>query len=151
MARSRDKFAKYKCIGRSFIRRALRPTKLCKLKGKGMTSMHVKHFDCHFNATLRSAAYQAARSSAAPAQPNNLDTLVSEFEVIAEFKRNSPNDATLTSSSGKPVFDPDDSALLDFLSPGIWFWPDNTACIQELSFTTRWRLYRRDLRTFGLR
>ena len=88
-----------------------------RLKGKGMTSMHVKHFDCHFNATLRSAAYQAARSSAAPAQPNNLDTLVSEFEVIAEFKRNSPNDATLTSSSGKPVFDPDDSALLDFLSP----------------------------------
>ena len=87
-----------------------------RLRAKGLTSIHVKHFDCHFNAPLRTAAYQAVRSTAAPAQPNNLDALVAELEVIAEFKRENPNDPTLTSSN-KPMFDTDDSALLEFLSP----------------------------------
>jgi hypothetical protein len=88
-----------------------------RLKAKGLTSMHVKNFDCHFAAPLRTAAYQAVRNAAPPAQPNNLDTLGTELEVIAEFKRNNPNDSNLTSGSGKALFDPDDSALLEFLSP----------------------------------
>jgi hypothetical protein len=88
-----------------------------RLKGKGLTSMHVKNFDCHFNAPLRTAAYQAVRAIAPPAQPKDLDSLVAELEVLADFKRDHANDLTLTSSSGKPVFDADDSALLEFLSP----------------------------------
>ena len=88
-----------------------------RLKAKGLTSMHVKNFDCHFATPLRTAAYQAVRNMPPPAQPSNLDTLVAELEVVAEFKRNSPNDPNLISSSGKPLFDPDDSALLEFLSP----------------------------------
>jgi hypothetical protein len=88
-----------------------------RLRGRGLTSMHVKNFDCHFNTQLRTAAYQGARNIAPPQQPKDLDTLVSELEVITEFRRENPNDPTLTSSSGKPVFDADDAALLEFLSP----------------------------------
>jgi hypothetical protein len=87
-----------------------------RLRAKGLTSIHVKHFDCHFKAPLRTAAYQAVRNTAPPTQPNNLDALVAELEVIAEFKRENPNDPNLISSN-KLMFDPDDSALLEFLSP----------------------------------
>lgn len=94
-----------------------------RLRAAGVTSVHVKHFDSHFNGALRTAAYQAVRNIAPPAQPHNLDTLVAELEVMAEFRRNDPNDPNLTSHSGKAVFDPDDSALLDFLSPATGSGP----------------------------
>jgi DNA helicase HerA-like ATPase len=48
-----------------------------------------------------------------------LDALVAELEVLASFRRDNPSDQTLTSSSGRPVFDADDGALLDFLAPGV--------------------------------
>jgi hypothetical protein len=88
-----------------------------RLRSKGLTSMHVRNFDCHFNTQLRAAAYQATRAAAPPAHPKDLDSLVAELEVLAEFKRDNASDPTLTSNSGKPVFDADDSALLEFLSP----------------------------------
>jgi hypothetical protein len=88
-----------------------------RLRGKGLTSRHAKHFDPHFNANLRTAAYQAVKSTTAPADPHDLDDLVRELEVIAEFRRNNSGDPSLIGSSGKPVFDPDDVALLDFLNP----------------------------------
>jgi hypothetical protein len=87
-----------------------------RLRAKGLTSRHAKHFDPHFNAALRTAAYQAVRGGTPPNEPNDLDGLVSELEVIAQFRRENPNDQTLMSGS-KPMFDADDGALLEFLSP----------------------------------
>lgn len=89
-----------------------------RLRAKGLTSRNVKNFDPHFNQALRAAAYQASGNGRqAPASLRTLDELVAELEVIAQFRRDNPQHATLTSSSGKPMFDADDAALLDFLSP----------------------------------
>jgi hypothetical protein len=73
-------------------------------------------FDPHFNTALRSAAYSAVRNGQIPSEPGSLDDLVAELEVIAQFRKNDPNNQTLISSS-KPMFDADDVALLDFFSP----------------------------------
>jgi DNA helicase HerA-like ATPase len=88
-----------------------------RLKAKGLTSANAKHFEPHFNQAFRTAAYGLVRSSAPPSQPKNLDELVAEFEVVAQFRRDDPTNAVLTSSSGKPMFEPEDVALLEFLSP----------------------------------
>lgn len=88
-----------------------------RLKGKGLVSRNAKNFDPHFNTNLRTAAYQAVRGTTPPAAPSNLDALQAELEVISQFRQNNPNDTSLTSSSGKPMFDPDDIAMLDFLNP----------------------------------
>jgi hypothetical protein len=87
-----------------------------RLKGLGLLSLHTKHFDPHFNKVLRTAAFQGVRNSPAPGDPKNLDDLVAELEVMAQFRREDPNNAALLSGS-KPMFDADDSALLEFLSP----------------------------------
>jgi hypothetical protein len=87
-----------------------------RLRGKGLISRNTKHFDPHFNNELRVAAYQAVRNMPPPGEPQGLDALVSEFEVLAQFQRENPNDQNLLSSS-KPMFDADDRALLEFLSP----------------------------------
>lgn len=88
-----------------------------RLKAKGLTSRNTKHFDPHFNNALRTAAYQGVRNSAPPGEPQSLDALVSELEVIAQFRRENPNDRSLQSTGGKAMFDADDAALLEFLSP----------------------------------
>lgn len=87
-----------------------------RLKAKNMTSSNAKHFDPHFKKELRSAAYLAVHGTTPPIEPQNLDSLVNELEVIAKFRRENPNDPSLQ-SSGKAMFDADDSALLDFFSP----------------------------------
>ena len=89
-----------------------------RLKGKGLISANAKNFDPHFNTNLRTAAYQAIRGVAPPNEPKNLDELVSELEVLSAFRKSDPTNALLTSKgSGKPIFDADDIALLDFLNP----------------------------------
>lgn len=88
-----------------------------RLRAKGVVSANAKHFDPHFNQALRGAVYQAVKGVAAPAAPKSLDELVTELETIAQFRRDDPNNPALTSSSGKPMFDPEDGALLEFLSP----------------------------------
>ncbi|NMV41858.1 ATP-binding protein [Ralstonia insidiosa] len=89
-----------------------------------VATQHVRHFDCHFNQTLRNAAYAAVRQGTpVPDNPTNLDQLVAELEVIAKFRREAPNDATLTSSSGRAVFDADAIALLEFLNPATGSGP----------------------------
>jgi hypothetical protein len=87
-----------------------------RLRAKGLTSRNTKHFDPHFKNELRTAAYQGVRNSAPPGEPQSLDALVSELEVIAQFRRETPNDPSLQSGS-KAMFDADDAALLEFLSP----------------------------------
>lgn len=88
-----------------------------RLRGKGLMSKNTKHFDPHFKDTLRVAAYGAVSGVAPSAHPSSLDTLRAELEVMAQFARENPSDANLTSSSGKSVFEPDDLALLAFLKP----------------------------------
>lgn len=88
-----------------------------RLRAKGLTSRNTKHFDPHFNNALRTAAYQGVRNTPPPGEPQSLDALVSELEVIAQFRRENPNDPSLQSSGGKAMFDADDAALLEFLSP----------------------------------
>lgn len=87
-----------------------------RLRALGLIARHTKHFDPHFNGALRTAAYQAVAGQTPPAPPSSLDGLVSELEVLATFRRENPNDPTLQSNN-KPMFDPDDAALLDFLNP----------------------------------
>jgi hypothetical protein len=87
-----------------------------------IASQHVRHFDCHFNTALRTAAYSAVRQAQPPASPTNLDELQAELEVMARFRREVPNDPSLMSGS-RPVFDPDMVALLDFLNPATGTGP----------------------------
>lgn len=94
-----------------------------RLRGLGLVgSQHIRHFDCHFKDALREAVYKSAQDKSPPADPTNLDELQAELEVMARFRRDSPNDPNLT-SDGKPVFDAESSALLDFLSPATGAGP----------------------------
>ncbi|WP_064116898.1 ATP-binding protein [Pseudomonas fluorescens] len=90
-----------------------------RLKGLGISLPRVGVFDPHFSKDMRENAYKAVANSLPPAAPSSLDTLVSELEVIAEFRRQQPSHNVFgpSKSSGKPLFDADDGALLDFLAP----------------------------------
>lgn len=86
-------------------------------------TQYVKHFDPHFNQQLRGAAHAAVRAGQpVPDVPTTLDQLVAELEVIARFRRDEPNHPTL-SSDGRPVFDADAVALLEFLNPATGSGP----------------------------
>ncbi len=76
----------------------------------------VNGFDHGFREELRQAAYQFAQV-AVPARPNSLDTFTRELSIIWRFKKNNPNDTNLITGSGNPLFDQDDSAILEFLEP----------------------------------
>ena len=53
-----------------------------------------------------------------PPAPDSLDTLVRELEVVNKFRReNQDSDLLKSRSSGKPLFEADDKALLEFLDP----------------------------------
>src|SRR5262249_34595542 len=93
-----------------------------RLRALGLASRHARHFTPHFNNALRSAAYAAIGTSTPPAHPDSLSSMVAEFEVMAEFRRDNPNDATLQSGSG-PMFDADDVAMLEFLNPAAGSGP----------------------------
>jgi len=97
----------------AILKKAGFPADERRLRALGLAGTQVKHFDPHFNKALRDAAYGAA----APAAPSSLDELNRELENINTFRRDNPNNPQLTSSSGKPLFDADDVALLDFLNP----------------------------------
>jgi hypothetical protein len=100
----------------AILKKAGFPADEKRLRAKGLISPHTKHFDPHFNTALRTAAYQAIRNSQPPTEPQTLDELASELEVLTQFRRNDPNHSSLT-NNGRPVFDADDGALLEFLSP----------------------------------
>jgi hypothetical protein len=95
-----------------------------RLRGLNLyATRFVQHFNCQFNKAFRTAAYAAVRpGTEVPENPSNLDELVGEFEIIAKFRRDVPNDPNLT-SDGRPVFDPDAVALLEFLNPATGSGP----------------------------
>lgn len=78
---------------------------------------NTSRFSPGFGQPLRNAAYTASNVSTIPQQPQTLADLQRELDVIARFRRDNPNDPTLTSSNNNPIFDPDDIALLEFLEP----------------------------------
>jgi hypothetical protein len=78
------------------------------------------HLDPGYNANLRSTIYAGNM----PTIINSLNILVSEFERIADFIRNkSDNDPILQSTSGRPLFERDERAILEFLKPSIGAGP----------------------------
>jgi len=88
-----------------------------KLRSKAPTGSPANKLNPGFSADLREAAYSFAGKSSVPKHPNTLDELVKEFEIINRFRRANPNHESLTTSSGHPLFDSDDIALLEFLEP----------------------------------
>lgn len=90
-----------------------------RLRALRLSGGGTRDFNPGFSDDLRTAAYKAVKGqdAVAPDHPNDLDTLLSELEVIAEFQRNNAGDELLKSGSGKPLFDADDVALLNFLRP----------------------------------
>ncbi len=79
-----------------------------------------RKFNPGFSRELRAAAYRASdhRLAEPPEVPGNLDALLRELEVVNKFRRDNPESELLRShSSGKPLFEADDKALLDFLDP----------------------------------
>lgn len=76
-----------------------------------------KGFNPGFSAALRDAAYQNAGHDATPPEPNSLDELVRELEIVIRFKRENRNSPLLTTQSGNPLFEQDDNAILEILDP----------------------------------
>ncbi len=71
-------------------------------------------FNPGFTQQLRAAAHD----NNVPPVPNSLSTLIRELEAVSRYRRAaSANDPNLRSSSGGPLFEADEVALLDFLEP----------------------------------
>lgn len=89
-----------------------------KLSGK-LQSPIAKDFDPGFSEKLRTEAYHSVADTTPPEALESLDQLVNELKIISQFKQNNPKSKLLasTSSASKPLFDADDNALLNFLSP----------------------------------
>ena len=89
-----------------------------KLLGLAPAGNPASKFNPGFSKELRTAAYQQhERLATPPTHPDSLDALVKELEVINSFRRDNQNSQLLSSSSGKPLFEPDEKALLDFFAP----------------------------------
>lgn len=73
-------------------------------------------FNPGFSGDLRAASYGAIGITP-PTGINTLDELVRELEVVNRFRRDNPNHQHLITSSGNPLFDPDDIGLLEFFDP----------------------------------
>jgi DNA helicase HerA-like ATPase len=73
-------------------------------------------FNPGFSATLRDAIYQNA-GYPSPSDPNSLDELVRELEIVIRFKRENRSSPLLATTSGNPLFEQDDNAILEILEP----------------------------------
>jgi len=87
-----------------------------RLKALGLTSKNTKHFDPGFSATLVAAAGLTGSTT-------TLDMMTKDWELVARFVRDNPQHSSLTSNSGKALFDPDDLALINFLAPATGSGP----------------------------
>lgn len=98
----------------AILRKAGFPADENRLSSLNLYGNNASKFSPHFSKSLRETVYGGEKN--VPEQPSNLDELVREFEVFAKHM-NDKNSPELKSSSGKPLFDADDLALLRFLSP----------------------------------
>lgn len=87
---------------------------------KKIHGRNVNAFDPGFAKELRLAAYGKENVTELPTV-DSLDALVDELKIINTFRlipsQDNPKHKLLETSSRKPLFDPDDIALLDFLFP----------------------------------
>ena len=101
----------------AILKRAGYPVNESRLRSIAPPGRPASKLNPGFAAALRDAAYSSSGITPTPAAPNTLAELVREFEVINRFRRDNRNHPNLTTSSGNPLFDPDDEALLEFLEP----------------------------------
>lgn len=97
----------------AILKKAGYPVDEPRLRGMAPTGSPASGFNPGFSADLRNAAY----TSPSQQEPNTLDNLVRELEVINRFRRGNPANHNLTTGSGNALFDSDDIALLEFLEP----------------------------------
>lgn len=89
-----------------------------RLKQLGLRGANAHDFTPSFSKQLREAAYKLAGNDSPPEHPQTLAELVTELEVIAAFASEKPKDKALNStSSGEPILDTHDLAMLRFLAP----------------------------------
>ncbi len=84
-----------------------------RLRELALRSGRTRDFDPNFNDEIRQSSY----GSKPPQGPRNLAQLVTEMEKIYSWAKEHRDEAV--SSSGNPLFDADDEALLEFLSPAV--------------------------------
>ncbi len=87
-----------------------------KLRANAPTGRNASKFSPGFKQDLRSAAYTEANIPV-PEQVGTLEQLSAELGIIARFRRSQSSHSALKTSTGNPVFEADDIALLDFLEP----------------------------------
>ncbi|MBA7565913.1 hypothetical protein ES708_07599 [subsurface metagenome] len=87
-----------------------------RLKQKIPSAGNTRGFNPGFSADLRDDAYEYG-GYPTPHSPNNLGELVRELEIITRFKRENRSNPHLITQNGNPVFEEDDSAILEILEP----------------------------------
>jgi hypothetical protein len=99
------------------LKKAAYPADEAELLKKAPTGLHTTQFNPGLTKELREAAYALAKTKPPPPPPRTLDELVRELVVVNRFRRENTGSPLFTSSSGNPLFDADDLALLEFLEP----------------------------------
>lgn len=85
-----------------------------KLLSLQLGDRNASGFNPGFKKDLREAMYNI---SPAPSAPSNLNELLDELKMLVDFKNQNPTSPLLKSSSGSPLLDSVDEALLNFLYP----------------------------------
>jgi len=88
-----------------------------KLRGKVPHARRTSGFNPGFSASLRDAAYQAGGYATTRSEPTSLDDLVRELEVIITFWRENRKSKLLTTESGNPLFEQDDTYIFEIFQP----------------------------------
>lgn len=88
-----------------------------KLRQIAPTGNIASHFNPGFSQALRDTAYRGENITPTPNAPRSLNDLIRELEVVSRFRRANSSNALLKSSSGNPIFEADDIAMLEFLEP----------------------------------
>jgi len=100
----------------ALLRKAQFPVDESKLRRSVPRTSGTSGFNPGFSAALRDAAYQH-EGHPTPTEPDTLDDLRRELEIIIRFKQENRGSPLLTSASGNPLFEQDDNAILEILEP----------------------------------
>jgi len=101
----------------AILKKAAYPVDEPQLFALAPVGSNTTKFNPGFKSGLRDAAYGNAGVRPTPPDPTTLNSLVGELEVVNRFRRDNTSNTLLRSSSGNPLFDADDIALLEFLEP----------------------------------
>lgn len=96
----------------AILKKAGFPCKEGNLRELKLRARNTSDFNPGFSEKIRNIIY----GETVPAKPNTIDDLVSEIEAIATYVLDHGTSG-LKSSSGKPLLDADDEALLNFFKP----------------------------------